>query len=118
MHLRMNLLDAIDTDVLMEQAIQLVRQQLRVKRGIGIEMCSHASGMYPSISTASTSDDDILAQQQGEAALQFALHRHTVRLYLPSVIRGSIVAKPDKISHCGCKITKYLSIGRCQLSII
>ena len=89
----------IDGDVLVQQAVQLLRQQLRIKRLLRIEVSRHSAGMHSGIRPSSTHDVDILTQQQRQAALQFALHRHPVGLYLPPVVLRTIIAKPNKIAH-------------------
>ena len=58
-------LDAVNTDVLMEQSVEFSGQLLRIERLIGVEVCRHATGVDSRVGTSGTNQGNLLAQQQG-----------------------------------------------------
>ena len=98
MHVGGHWLNAIYSNVVGQQAVELLCQHIGVELGASVEMGGHAAGMDSGVCAPCSGDADFLAQQQREASLQFALHRDSIGLYLPPVIAGAIVTEPDKIS--------------------
>ena len=98
MTLAVHLLDAFDGNVLMQQSVELLSQHGSVEVHIRVEVGSHAARMDARVRPSCSRHTDVLTQQQRQAALQLALHRHPVGLYLPPVILGAVIAEPNKIT--------------------
>lgn len=102
-----HLFNLADSNVIGQKFVQFVDQLLTINRFMAIEMSHHLPGMHTGISPASPCHRNVLAQQQCQRMLQLLLNRITVWLYLPPVVAAAIVAESHKISHFGCKVTKY-----------
>ena len=89
----------VNTDVAGQQTVELHGKRVGQESGIGIEVGCHHTGMDTCIGTSGTRDADRLAQEERQAAFEFALHGDAVGLVLPTVIPFAIVAKPNEIAH-------------------
>ena len=61
-------------------------------------MSNHLAGMYACIGTPRSCHVGWLAQQKGNSALELCLHGISIRLYLPAMIAGAVIAEPDEVS--------------------
>ena len=98
MHVVTDRIDAVYGNIMWEHTVQAVCELLAVKWLRIVEMRYHGFGMDTCVCTSGTNHRHLCAQYHGKAALQLALDRYAVGLYLPSMVTFTIKTQLYEIS--------------------
>ena len=90
--------------------VQLISQLGSIELAVIIKMGNHQMGMDAGIGATGSHHLDDTSQQCGQSFLKNLLDRYSIRLYLPTMIGGSVKTKINKISthHLECKVRQNM----------
>ena len=98
MHIISNRIYGINSYIARQQAVKLISQLLTIYVPIYFKVCRHPTCMHTSVSTSCTDNTYFHTQNHRQGLLQLLLYRVAIRLYLPTMIIGSVVCELYKIS--------------------
>ena len=120
MHVIRNGTDAVNSDVIGQDAIQSVHQIItsrllhalsrrrRWKRFFRIKVRYHHRSMNAGICATGTRDCRLMTKQYGKGVLECLLHALSIGLYLPSVVGCAVVTKLDEVTQKALRLNCLL----------